>query len=39
MDVSAIVKLVGGLEQLAWADSALHHAAGVARSLHGEAEE
>ena len=28
-----------GLEQLAWADSALHHAAGVARSLHGEAEE
>src|SRR5262249_14808893 len=27
-----------GLEQLAWADSALHHAAGVARSLHGEAE-
>ena len=28
-----------GLEQLAWADSALHQAAGVARSLHGEAEE
>jgi phosphate:Na+ symporter len=28
-----------GLEQLAWADIALHHAASVARSLHGEAEE
>ncbi|HEU0179699.1 MAG TPA: Na/Pi symporter [Blastocatellia bacterium] len=28
-----------GLEQIAWADSALHHAAGVARSLHGDAEE
>ena len=28
-----------GLDQLAWADSALHHAAGVARSLHDEAEE
>jgi hypothetical protein len=28
-----------GLDQLAWAESALHHTAGVARSLHGETEE